>query len=116
MSASGTIQNGGYPLKRITGWRCEEEAKTDRGGAFNGDCCDPACRLYAVERDNESGTAFGRGYADYIPFPDLTLAPETPEQEYIPDAAEVEALAKMLYGEARGIASDMEKPRAFGAC
>ena len=29
--------------------------------------------------------------------------------EYIPNAAEVEALAKMLYGEARGIASDMEK-------
>ena len=27
----------------------------------------------------------------------------------VPDAAEVEALAKMLYGEARGIASDMEK-------
>lgn len=43
------------------------------------------------------------------PSPILTLAPETPEQEYIPDAAEVEALAKMLYGEARGIASDMEK-------
>lgn len=39
----------------------------------------------------------------------LTLAPEPEEQEYIPDAAEVEALAKMLYGEARGIASDMEK-------
>lgn len=31
------------------------------------------------------------------------------EQEYIPDAAEVAALAKMLYGEARGVASDMEK-------
>lgn len=29
--------------------------------------------------------------------------------EYIPDAAEVEALAKMLYGEARGVTSDMEK-------
>ena len=43
------------------------------------------------------------------PSPLLTLAPETPEAEYIPDAAEVEALAKMLYGEARGIASDMEK-------
>lgn len=51
-----------------------------------------------------------------FPSPILTLAPETPEPEYIPDAAEVEALAKMLYGEARGIASDMEKPRAFGAC
>lgn len=36
-----------------------------------------------------------------------TGAPEEPE--YIPDAAEVAALAKMLYGEARGIASDMEK-------
>ena len=35
------------------------------------------------------------------PSPLLTLAPETPEAEYIPDAAEVEALAKMLYGEAR---------------
>lgn len=43
----------------------------------------------------------------------LTIAegeePEAEEPEYIPDAAEVEALAKMLYGEARGIASDMEK-------
>ena len=109
MSASGTIRNGGYPLKRIAGWRCEEETKTDRGGAFNSDCRDPACRLYAVERDSGSGTIFGRAYADYIPFPLLTLAPEPEEQEYIPDAAEVEALAKMLYGEARGIASDMEK-------
>ena len=47
------------------------------------------------------------------PSPILTLAPEPEETEYIPDAAEVEALAKMLYGEARGIASDMdanEKP------
>ena len=79
-------------MKRIAGWRCEEETKTDRGGAFNSDCRDPACRLYAVERDSGSG-----------------LAPEPEEQEYIPDAAEVEALAKMLYGEARGIASDMEK-------
>lgn len=43
------------------------------------------------------------------PSPILTLAPEPEETEYIPDAAEVEALAKMLYGEARGIASDMEK-------
>ena len=47
------------------------------------------------------------------PSPILTLAPETPEPEYIPDAAEVEALAKMLYGEARGIASDMEKAACF---
>lgn len=69
MSASGTIRNGGYPLKRIAGWRCEEETKTDRGGAFNSDCRDPACRLYAVERDSRSGTIFGRAYADYIPFP-----------------------------------------------
>lgn len=29
--------------------------------------------------------------------------------EYIPPAADVEALAKMLYGEARGVASDTEK-------
>lgn len=47
------------------------------------------------------------------PSPLLTIAegeePEAEEPEYIPDAAEVEALAKMLYGEARGIASDMEK-------
>ena len=43
------------------------------------------------------------------PSPILTLAPEEEELEYIPDAAEVEALAKMLYGEARGITSDMEK-------
>ena len=35
------------------------------------------------------------------PSPILTLAPETEETDYIPDAAEVEALAKMLYGEAR---------------
>lgn len=36
---------------------------------------------------------------------------ETPAAaaDYEPDAAEVEALARMLYGEARGIASDMEK-------
>lgn len=34
---------------------------------------------------------------------------------YTPPAAEVEALAKMLYGEARGIASDTEKPLAYGA-
>lgn len=31
------------------------------------------------------------------------------EAEYIPPAADVEALAKMLYGEARGVASDTEK-------
>lgn len=31
------------------------------------------------------------------------------EREYIPDAAEVAALAKMVYGEARGIRSDAEK-------
>ena len=43
------------------------------------------------------------------PSPILALAPEEEEPEYIPDAAEVEALAKMLYGEARGITSDTEK-------
>lgn len=41
--------------------------------------------------------------------PTNTPEAEPEEPEYIPDAAEVEALAKMLYGEARGIASDMEK-------
>ena len=41
--------------------------------------------------------------------PSYSLASATDEAEYIPDAAEVEALARMLYGEARGIASDMEK-------
>ena len=34
---------------------------------------------------------------------------------YIPNQDEVEALAKMLYGEARGIPSDMEKSRLCGA-
>ncbi len=56
-----------------------------------------------AERHSEEATPI------ISPSPILTLATETPEQEYIPDAAEVEALAKMLYGEARGIASDMEK-------
>lgn len=39
--------------------------------------------------------------------PSATPAPAP--AAYEPDAAEVEALARMLYGEARGIASDMEK-------
>lgn len=38
-----------------------------------------------------------------------TLPAPPKEAEYIPPAAEVEALAKMLYGEARGVTSDMEK-------
>lgn len=45
-----------------------------------------------------------------------TEKPDTPspssviaEEQYQPEAAEVEALARMLYGEARGIPSDMEK-------
>ena len=96
-------------MKRIAGWRCEEETKTDRGGAFNGNRRDPACRIYAVERDTGNGTVFGRTYGAYIPFPNLDACTGTEETDYIPDAAEVEALAKMLYGEARGIASDMEK-------
>lgn len=37
----------------------------------------------------------------------MTIKEDKPE--YIPDAAEVEALAKMLYGEARGVTSDTEK-------
>ena len=70
-NASETIPNGGCPLKRIAGWRCEEETKTDRGGAFNGNRRDPACRIYAVERDTGNGTVFGRTYGAYIPFPNL---------------------------------------------
>lgn len=42
-------------------------------------------------------------------FPEDKPESTAEEPDYIPDAAEVEALAKMLYGEARGIASDMEK-------
>ena len=44
---------------------------------------------------------------DEVTDPTFTGYPEA--QQYEPDAAEVEALARMLYGEARGIASDMEK-------
>lgn len=47
--------------------------------------------------------------ASSSPLPLNTPEAEPEEAEYIPDAAEVEALAKMLYGEARGISSDMEK-------
>lgn len=36
-------------------------------------------------------------------------AAEAAEDEYIPPAAEVEALAKMLYGEARGVTSKTEQ-------
>lgn len=46
------------------------------------------------------------------PAPAETLRTETPEPEnepYEPDMLEVEALARMLYGEARGVASTMEK-------
>lgn len=46
------------------------------------------------------------------PAPTETLRTETPEPEnepYEPDMLEVEALARMLYGEARGVASTMEK-------
>ena len=50
------------------------------------------------------------GQADALPAPLPTLVMvEEDKPEYIPDTAEVEALAKMLYGEARGIASDTEK-------
>ena len=40
--------------------------------------------------------------------PERTPA-EAAEDEYIPPAAEVEALAKMLYGEARGVTSKTEQ-------
>ena len=50
------------------------------------------------------------GQADTPPASLPALAPiEEDKPAYIPDAAEVEALAKMLYGEARGVASDTEK-------
>lgn len=50
------------------------------------------------------------GKADTPPASLPALAPiEEDKPAYIPDAAEVEALAKMLYGEARGVASDTEK-------
>ncbi|MFG6330870.1 MAG: cell wall hydrolase [Lachnospiraceae bacterium] len=50
------------------------------------------------------------GQADTPPASLTALAPiEEDKPAYIPDAAEVEALAKMLYGEARGVASDTEK-------
>lgn len=51
------------------------------------------------------------GQADAPPasrVPALVLIEED-KPAYIPDAAEVEALAKMLYGEARGVVSDTEK-------
>lgn len=64
--------------------------------------------IWSFKSDIVAGA--GRRIATLLsPSPILTLAPEPEETEYIPDAAEVEALAKMLYGEARGIASDMEK-------
>lgn len=45
-----------------------------------------------------------------FPSPSIAVEEVTPtEAPFIPDAAEVEALAKMLWGEARGIASDTEK-------
>lgn len=47
-----------------------------------------------------------------LPLPSASSAAEevTPtEAPFVPDAAEVEALAKMIWGEARGIASDTEK-------
>lgn len=40
---------------------------------------------------------------------DPQAPPEPPEPEYVPDAAEVEALAKMLWGEARGVKSKTER-------
>lgn len=45
--------------------------------------------------------------------PELTITPaliiEIVEKEYIPDEADIEILAKVLWGEARGINSTMEK-------
>ena len=53
-------------------------------------------------------SAAGQADAPPASLPALALVEED-KPEYIPDAAEVEALAKMLYGEARGVASDTEK-------
>ncbi|WP_195376958.1 cell wall hydrolase [Anaerotruncus rubiinfantis] len=44
---------------------------------------------------------------DEVTDPTFTGYPEA--QQYEPDAAEVDALARMLYGEARGVASEMKK-------
>lgn len=53
-------------------------------------------------------SAAGQAETPPASIPALVLIEED-KPEYIPDAAEVEALAKMLYGEARGVASDTEK-------
>ena len=99
-------------MKRTAGWQCEEETKAVRGGSFAGDRRDPVCRLYAVERDECGGgnAAFvGGTFADHIPFPDPDACAGRGRAGIHTGRGGVEALAKMLYGEARGIASDMEK-------
>lgn len=55
----------------------------------------------AIERDKPEM------YYDEVTDPDFTGYPEI--VHYIPDEAEVEMLARVLWGEARGIPSDMEK-------
>ena len=60
-----------------------------------------------IEETNKPSPTPTEAAKAITPEPTVTELPE--EEQYTPDAAEVEALARMLYGEARGIASDMEK-------
>lgn len=79
----------------ITTWSgAPTEAKAEAGQA------------YIIETPSPSPTTEEQHF-DEVTDPAFTDYPEI--DHYEPDAAEVEALARMLYGEARGIASDMEK-------
>ena len=61
----------------------------------------------SAEADKPSPLEAEEQYYDEVTDPTFTGYPEA--QHYEPEAAEVEALARMLYGEARGVASDREK-------